>query len=224
MHSPARHCNRFPIPPHIPGFAAYAFNSKLSTVNFLLTPLSVAFTHFDGGVGVAFHFFHPLPIYPSRGEGLNAHFLAFFVFSSLQTPLLRKAPRSISNFLPLNNLQTPRFATPLFCHPYKTGGVASVGLLGGRRGVPSSVLFGGRPGVAPPTLKRPTVRPRRRPASFFQRSPAYLRPFGAKPNLSLAVPKNATYNLPSTISGAHHGRRQKQQIAEIRQQTQWQPE
>ena len=122
MHSPARHCNRFPIPPHIPGFAAYAFNSKLSTVNFLLTPLSVAFTHFDGGVGVAFHFFHPLPIYPSRGEGLNAHFLAFFVFSSLQTPLLRKAPRSISNFLPLNNLQTPRFATPLFCHPYKTGG------------------------------------------------------------------------------------------------------
>jgi hypothetical protein len=41
-------------------------------------------------------------------------------------------------------------------------------------------------------------------------------PIGANLNLSLAVPKNATYNLPSTISGAHHGRRQKEQIAEIR--------
>jgi hypothetical protein len=171
MQSPARHRDPFPIPPHIPGFAASAFNSKLSTVNFLLTPLSVAFTHFDGGVGVAFHFFRPLPIYPSRGKGLHAHFFAFFVISSLQTPLLRKAPRSISNFFPLNNLQTPRFATPLFSHPYKTGGVASVGLLGGRRGVPSAVLFGGRPAVAPPTPKRQTLRPRRRTRVVFSAIP-----------------------------------------------------
>jgi len=187
MQSPSRHRDRFPIPPHIPGFAASAFNSKLSTVNFLLS--------------------------------------AFFVFSTLQTPLLRKAPRSISNFFPLNSLQTPRFATPLFSHPYKTGGCGICRSSWRTAGcaVHRSVWRAPRCRSLPLQNVQRCVRDVG-PASFFQRSPAYLRPFGAKPNLSLAVPKNATYNLPSTISGAHHGRRQKQQIAEISQQTQWQTE
>jgi hypothetical protein len=78
MQSPARQRDRFPIPTHSSGFPAPALNIQLLTINSLLTPLfvalpsisrlnplSTAFTHFDGGVGVAFHFFRPLPIYPS---------------------------------------------------------------------------------------------------------------------------------------------------------------
>src|SRR6266404_5109228 len=41
-------------------------------------------------------------------------------------------------------------------------------------------------------------------ATAWQRQCATLFSFSPRPNLSLAVPKNATYNLPSPISGAHH--------------------
>src|ERR1700730_980502 len=63
------------------------------------------------------------------------------------------------------------------------------------------------------------------PLGGSARAPSFS-PFSAKSNLSLAVPKNATYNLSPSASGANHGRRQKKQIAEIRrqdQQSQWQP-
>ena len=57
------------------------------------------------------------------------------------------------------------------------------------------------PGVTPPTFHR-TGCQERRCVSFL--------PCSARSNLSLAVPKNATYNHPSSIPGANHGRRQKE--------------
>ncbi len=54
----------------------------------------------------------------------TAHFFAFFIFSSLQTPPLHNARRSIFNSFALNHLQIPLSATPLFSHPYKMPGVS----------------------------------------------------------------------------------------------------
>src|SRR5258708_9736577 len=45
-----------------------------------------------------------------------------------------------------------------------------------------------------------------------------FRSFSVRSNLSLAVLKNATYNLPPYPPGANHGRRQEEQIAESREQ------
>src|SRR5258708_34683975 len=113
MHSPARHRDRFPIPPHSSRFAVPALNLTMDSLLtplfvalpsiFGLTPLSVAFTHFDGGVGVVFHFFRSLPICPSRVKALQTLFLSFFVLSWFQTRLLRTAPHSTLNCFLLTN-------------------------------------------------------------------------------------------------------------------------
>jgi hypothetical protein len=148
MQSPARHRDRFPIPPYSSGFPAPALNLKaadsLLTPLFValpsisrLSPLSTAFTHFDGGVGATSIISRP-QAESSDYSRHTAHFFAFFIFSSLQTPPLHNARRSIFNSFPLNHLQIPLSATPLFSHPYKM------------------------PGASPPLLPPPNARPRRR--------------------------------------------------------------
>jgi len=169
MHSPARHRDRFPIPPHSSRFAVPALNLTMDSLLtplfvalpsiFGLTPLSVAFTHFDGGVGVAFHFFRSLPICPSRGEGLHVTFSPS-LFSAAYKPLCSARLRNRFPISFLSIIYKSLFSQLLcFVIHTKRWGVASVGLLGGR------------PGVAPHTPKRRTLRPRRRTRVFFSAIP-----------------------------------------------------
>ena len=189
MLAPACYRDPFPISQHSSAFTAPAFNPQVSTVDSLLTPLfaasppisrltplSTAFTHFDGGVGVTFHFPVPLLNCPERSRATTHCTVPIFrllVFITLQIPLHENAPVSIFNLLPFSDLQIPLSATPLFSHLSKT------------------------PGCHPSTFPWATA---------WQRRCAAL-PFLSEVNLSLAVPKNATYNLSPSATGANHGRR-----------------
>src|SRR5207245_2673425 len=114
MQSPARQRDRCPIPPHssvhplnlkrptagsllTPSFAASPYISRLS-------PLSTAFTHFDGSVWVAFHFSLDLQLsLASRGSfRVIVYFQHLTNRSAAETPPNRfSTPFPLATYKPL---------------------------------------------------------------------------------------------------------------------------
>src|SRR5712671_5738027 len=172
MQSPARQCDRCPIPPIPPHSSVDALNFKPSTMESLLTPLfaalpsisrlsplATAFTHFDRSVWVAFPF--PLgsrPSLASRGS------LGGFVYFQHLTK------RFAAEMLPY------RFSTLFPLDTYKSLFQQSL----------CFVIYTKRPGVTPPLSFEQSL------GSGKCSTPSAFSPTS---NLSLAVPKNATYNL-----------------------------
>ena len=226
MQSPARRLDRFPIPPHSSAFPAPAFNLKLSTVDFLLTPLfvalpsisrvtplSTAFTHFDGVWGSRPIF---LPDFPLT----TTHYplSALLCFQHLTNPSALKASAdrfvtpsvSITSELLLrqilcfhNDLRCPLVFPSIDVQPHASSHPSQC-----FHQLTNSSSF------AESVHSKSTAELR------IQRNRTPL--VGPSGRLALADTNDATYNLPPSISGAHYGCRQKQQSAEIRQQAQWQ--
>src|SRR5712671_3324371 len=169
MQSPARQRDRCPIPPHS---SVHALNLSLSTVDPLLTPLFAASPAISrlSPLSTAFtHFDRGVWVafqFPLDSQLSVASRGSFRVFVYFQHLTKRSAAETLPN----------RFSTPFPLETYKS---LFQQLL-------CFVIYTKHPGVTPPTFHRQPLG---------SGKCATLFPFSPSSNLSLAVPKNATYNL-----------------------------
>src|SRR6266446_596759 len=145
MTSPARQRDRFPIPPYSSEFPAPVFKLKLLAFDsplsplfvalppvYPLSPLSTAFTHADGGVGVDFHFF-PSPFGVERLLTTRCSLFRLLYFQQLTNP---SAPQCSP--IDFQLLSSQPFTNPSFRNSFVLSSIQNAG------GV-----------TPPPTSKRP---------------------------------------------------------------------